>query len=95
MELLKAILYGEDGMLYQIESGNEDMVPESDKEDLLRLAKIANEEYKNNTIKKEKLMIFIDVLEAFSAFQNVEWIRDLTSSIHSALTKDIDFIENK
>ena len=90
MELLRDILYGEDGMLYQIESGNEDLVSEQDKKNLVYAAKLANEKFKNNTITKEELMVFIDAFDAFVPFQNVDWIRNITVDIHSALTEGVN-----
>lgn len=92
MEFLKSILYGENGMLFKIESGNADYVHEKEKKYLVDAAKLANEKFKNNTITKEELMIFIDAFDVFASFQNVDWIRELTADVHSALTRGIDFL---
>ena len=94
MELLKSILYDESGILFKVESGNEDEVSEADKFYLIKAAQMANERYKKDTITKEELMMFIDMFDAFSAFQDVDWIREITVKVHSALTKGISYIED-
>lgn len=94
MDLLREILYDESGMLYKIESGNEDEVSEADKIYLIKAAEMANERYRKDTITKEELMMFIDMFDVFCAFQNVDWIRELTVKVHSVLTKNLSFIED-
>ena len=93
MQGLVNLLYGESGMLFQIESGCEKNVFDQDKELLVQYAELVNQRYKDNTVAKEDLMIFIDVLDTFSAFQHVDWIRELSARIHSTLTRGIHFIK--
>lgn len=95
MDGLVNLLYGEKGILYKVESGNESDVHEHDKELLVKYAELANKRFKENTITKEEMMIFIDVMDAFSSFQNVDWIREITTDIHSALTRGINFIKTE
>ena len=92
MDELKWLLYGESGILHRIESGREDYVVSAEKQILLDLAKKTNEKYHAGTLTNEELLIYIDVFDVFSAFQDVDWIRELTAELHSILMKKVDFI---
>lgn len=87
MEELKALLYGERGVLHRIESGDEDRVVSAEKFILLDLAKKTNQKYHDGTLSVDELLIYIDVFDVFSSFQQVDWIRELTAELHSALTR--------
>lgn len=38
----------------------------------------------------EEMMIYVDVFDVFASFQQVDWIRELTAELHSALTRGVD-----
>ena len=90
MNELIALLYGECGILHRIESGDEDRVVSAEKEILLDLARKTNEKYHEGTLTNEELFIYIDVMDVFSSFQDVEWIRELTAELHSILMNKVD-----
>lgn len=90
MNELIALLYGECGILHRIESGDEDRVVSAEKEILLDLARKTNEKYHEGTLTNEELLIYIDVMDVFSSFQDVEWIRELTAELHSILMNKVD-----
>lgn len=90
MTELQALLYGELGILYRIESGDEDRVVKAEKMILLDLAKETNWKYRAGTLSVEEVMIYIDVFDVFASFQQVDWIRELTAELHSMLTRGID-----
>ena len=92
MEELKELVYGEGGILYRIERGDEDRLAIAEKEILIDLAKKTNEKYSAGTLSNDELLIYIDVMDVFSSFQHVDWIRELTAELHSTLTKNIDFL---
>ena len=90
MNELIALLYGECGILHRIASGDEDRVVSAEKEILLDLARKTNEKYHDGTLTNEELLIYIDVMDVFSSFQDVEWIRELTAELHSILMNKVD-----
>ena len=90
MNELIALVYGELGILNRIESGDEDRVVSAEKEILLDLARKTNEKYHDGTLTNEELLIYIDVMDVFSSFQDVEWIRELTAELHSILMNKVD-----
>ena len=92
MNELIELLYGERGVLYRIESGDEDWVVSAEKEILLDLAKKTNRKYHEGTLTNKELFIYIDVMNALSSFQHVDWIRELTADLHSILMKNVDFL---
>ena len=91
MEVLKELLYGERGILYRIESGDEDRVVSAEKDILLDLAKQTNRKYHDGTLSNEELMIYIDVLDALSPFRHVDWIREICAELHSILMRGVEF----
>ncbi len=95
MNELIALLYGEHGILYRIESGDEDRVVSAEKEILLDLARKTNEKYHEGTLTNEELFIYIDVLDALSPFRHVDWIRELTTELHSILMKKVNFLPDE
>ena len=90
MNELIALLYGECGILHRVESGDEDRVVSAEKDILLDLARKTNEKYHDGTLTNEELLIYIDVMDVFSSFQDVEWIRELTAELHSILMNKVD-----
>ena len=92
MDELIALLYGESGILHRIESGQEDRIVSAEKKILLDLAKQTNEKYHAGTLSTRELMIYIDVLDVFSSFQDVDWIREITAQLHEILTKKVDLV---
>ena len=90
MTELQALLYGELGILHRIESGDEDRVVQAEKWILLDLAKKANRKYHDGTLSVEEMMIYVDVFDVFASFQQVDWIRELTAELHSALTRGVN-----
>ena len=90
MNELIALVYGELGILNRIESGDEDRVVSAEKEILLDLARKTNEKYHDGTLTTKELLIYIDVMDVFSSFQDVEWIRELTAELHSILMNKVD-----
>lgn len=92
MDELIVLLYGESGILHRIESGREDHIVSAEKKILLDLAKETNRKYHEGTLSTRELMIYIDVLDVFSAFQHVDWIRELSTQLHEILTQNIDLI---
>ena len=75
MDELIVLLYGEAGILHRIESGQEDRVVSAEKEILLDLAKKTNRKYHDGTLSTRELMVYIDVMDVFSSFQHVDWIK--------------------
>lgn len=92
MDELIVLLYGEAGILHRIESGQEDRVVSAEKEILLDLAKKTNRKYHDGTLSTRELMVYIDVMDVFSSFQHVDWIRELSAQLHEILMKNIDLI---
>lgn len=92
MDELIGLLYGELGILHRIESGREDHIVSAEKKILLDLAKETNKKYHAGTLSCRELMIYIDVLDVFSSFQHVDWIREITAELHEILTKKVDLI---
>ena len=92
MEELKVLLYGEGGILFRIENGNEDRVVSAEKMILLDLAKETNAKYHAGTLSNDELLIYIDVFDVFSSFQHVDWIRELTAELHSILTRGAKYL---
>lgn len=39
----------------------------------------------------EELFVYIDVMDALSPFQHIDWIRELTTDLHSILMKKVNF----
>ncbi|MBQ8830520.1 MAG: hypothetical protein IJ017_02860 [Oscillospiraceae bacterium] len=95
MNELIELLYGERGILYRIESGEEDRVVSAEKRILLDLARKTNEKYHEGTLTNEELFVYIDVLDVLSSFQHVDWIRELTTELHSVLMNKVDFLPDE
>lgn len=95
MNELVALLYGEGGILYRIESGDEDRVVSAEKKILLDLARKTNRKYHEGTLTNEELFIYIDVMDALSSFYHVDWIRELMADLHSTLLKKVHFLPDE
>lgn len=89
------LLYGERGILYRIESGDEDRVVSAEKEIFLDLARKTNRKYHEGTLTNEELFVYIDVMDALSSFRHIDWIRELTADLHSILMKNVDFLPDE
>ena len=86
---LRVLLYGEYGMLYRIESGWEEDVVNAEKEELIMLAEETSRRYQEGCLEADELLIYIDIFDVFSSFQDVDWIREMTAKLHSILMRNV------
>ena len=91
MKKISEILYQESGILDLVHSGFEDMVQQSQIDELKEAVKDVNQRMINGEDVSKELIMLIEMYTILAPKSNVDWVKDVEYDVFDIISQDSDY----